>query len=138
MPIKNAPSKPDFVEPAHDDDEFSPAVGATPVEPEPTAVAQGDASEDDDEYEYFRMPNGRLRAVRKLDIQDMNATDVENPNVPQEEFYLHLADGSVERVKNSELPGHAGSNAVHGFYVRENKTYQIVGVYPVETEVKES
>lgn len=50
------------------------------------------------------------------------------------EVYVWLANGDVERVKESDLPGSAGTNALHGHYVKDGKTYQIVAVHPVESE----
>jgi hypothetical protein len=59
---------------------------------------------------------------------------------PQEEpeFYVHLANGDVERVAESDLPGNAGHGAAHGFWEKDNAVHYVTGVYPVETEVKES
>lgn len=97
--------------------------------------------DDDTEYEFVRMPNGSIRPVPKDDIREAPTTSTQDAVVteqkPKEDmhFYVHLADGSVERVKESDLPMPAGSNAVHGFWQREGKLYTVIGVYPVEDNV---
>lgn len=90
----------------------------------------------DENFTFVRMPDGSVRAVRNDAIQNIGAFDstVGNPEIPDEEMYVWLADGSVERVKQSKLPGSAGTNAVNGYYERDNKMHHIVAVYPVETE----
>ena len=90
----------------------------------------------EDEYAYVQMPDGSYRAIRKADIQRINnITDATGkPEIPVQDVYVWLADGSVERVSEDELPGAAGTNAAHGHYVRDGHTFLIVAVYPVETE----
>lgn len=44
--------------------------------------------------------------------------------------YVWLADGSVLRVENDDLP--QGGHQTMGHWQRGDKVYQIVGVYPVE------
>lgn len=97
---------------------------------------------DDTDYVYVTMPNGSTRAIPRSDVQAAQqrdadayaaATTVANTG-PDPEVYVWLADGSVERVKESTLPGGAGTNAVHGYFDRDGHTHHIVGVYPVETE----
>lgn len=60
---------------------------------------------------------------------------VEEEQTPQS--YIWLADGSVERVEDADLPGRAGSNAEWGHWEKDGKVHTIVGVYPVEYEIKE-
>lgn len=55
---------------------------------------------------------------------------------PEPQSYIWLADGSVERVLDEDLPGHAGVGAENGHWERDGKVYQIVAVYPVEIELK--
>lgn len=50
--------------------------------------------------------------------------------------YIWLADGSVERVLDADLPGHAGVGAENGHWEKDGKVFQIVAVYPVEIEPK--
>jgi hypothetical protein len=50
------------------------------------------------------------------------------------ELYAHLSNGEVVRVRESELPGAAGSNALHGYWKQDGKVHHIIGVYPVETD----
>ena|ERR1700733_12598666 len=59
----------------------------------------------------------------------------EDPNaVPQS--YVWLADGSVLRVNNEDLPGASGAANAHGHWQRGNKVYEIVGIHPVEDVVE--
>lgn len=97
----------------------------------------------DDDFEFVRLPSGELRAVRKDQIRDVPMTATQDaqrtaPEKPKEEehFYVHLSDGSVERVKESDVPGHAGMNAPNGFWQRDGKLYMVTGVYPAEVTVK--
>ena len=114
----------------------TPAPVAPPVVAEPPAPAT--------EYEFVRMPDGSIQAVAKADIKDVSeiATATQNiaataaPVKVDQHFYVWLADGSVVRVKESDLPVAAGTNATLGHWQRDNSVYQIVGVYPVEDIVK--
>ena len=98
----------------------------------------------EDVYTFVEMPDGSVRAVRKSEIQKVSEieTATQNitatPEVPKVEaqFYVWLADGSVVRVKESDLPVPAGTNAVNGHWQRDKNVYLIVGVYPVEDIVK--
>ena len=103
------------------------------------------AGDDDDiEYTYVRLPNGSIRAVPKADIEDVPETatqtvpkaamvEVEDPH-----FYAWLANGDVIRVKQSDLPPAAGADAQYGFWQIDDKVFQIVNVFPVESKVKGS
>jgi len=53
-------------------------------------------------------------------------------NVPDAatQSYVWLADGSVLRVKNDDLPQPGHQHLGH--WQRGDKVYQIVGIYPVE------
>jgi len=53
-----------------------------------------------------------------------------------DEFYVHLADGSVERVAEPDLPTVAGSNAPNGHWERDGKVYVVTAIYPAETVVE--
>lgn len=83
-----------------------------------------------------RLADGRLVLVNDADIRDAAAIAEEAANEPEvePEVYLHLADGSVERVKESEIPPHAGTNASLGHFKRDGFVYVVTGVYPVETK----
>jgi hypothetical protein len=124
-----------------------PAVFKAPEPSKTDADAQGDVQAEnqaapetpvEDDFIFVQMPDGKVRAVRKADVQAINAIDNADgtQNEPEGEFYLWLADGSTERVKESKIPGFAGTNAPHGHFERDGKSYQIVGVYPVETDLK--
>jgi len=121
----------------------APSDNESTVDENPPSIADSNEviPDDDIEYEFVRMPNGSIRAVAKDDIREAPATSTQDTVVTQEKpkedvhFYVHLADGSIERVKESDLPTPAGSNAVHGFWQREGKLYTVIGVYPVEDNV---
>lgn len=50
---------------------------------------------------------------------------------PEEQFYVHLADGTVHTVSASELPVSAGSGASMGYYKNdEGVSLLVIGVYP--------
>ena len=94
-------------------------------------------------YTYVRLPSGEVRAIPNDEIRDATVTaksdaaKADNTPEKEDEFYVHLANGDVERVKESDLPPSAGTNAVYGFWQRGMTVFQIVAVYPVEIETKE-
>lgn len=51
--------------------------------------------------------------------------------------YVHLANGTVMRCYDEDLPTASGTNAPQGFWRDGNKLFQVIGVYPVETEVED-
>lgn len=104
-----------------------------------TAVGTVD---EDDEYEYVRV-DGKVRAIRKDQINDAPVTSKQDASaltvaadVPELQFYVHLANGDVERVAESDLPVPAGTNHAQGIWTKDGKAYQVIGVYPVEDNVK--
>jgi hypothetical protein len=94
--------------------------------------------DDSDEYEFVRLPNGKVVPVRKDAIQEVPETSKSDapPTAMVEKvvrhFYVHLANGDVERVAEEDLPIHSGTNAQFGFWQKNNKVYDVIGVYPVE------
>ena len=114
--------------------------------PSPEPVEDAPPVDDTDEYEYVRLPDGELRAVRKSDIRDVEerpATAKQDASALQpataqepQEFYVHLSDGSVERVAEEDLPGAAGASHPLGFWQRNSKVYDVIGVYPVEAKAE--
>lgn len=153
MPLENVPTNPAFIEPTGPDAGNEPTVkpDETVQTPKKTATkaaprkatderAKEDATvkpdSDVDEYAYVQMPDGSYRAIRKNQIQQINAISNADgtPEVPDQDVYVWLADGSVERVSEKELPGSAGTNALNGHFVRDGHTFLIVAVHPVETE----
>lgn len=54
------------------------------------------------------------------------------------EYYVHLADGSVERVAESDLPTAAGADALNGYWQRDGKVYLVIAIHPTETTVKDA
>lgn len=103
----------------------APAFSDTPNKD--TANNRGDApaqtpktAKDDADYQAFL----QWKAAQQTPAQPESDVEV----------YAWLANGDVVRVKQSDLPGTAGTNALHGHYEKDGKTYQIVAVYPVESE----
>jgi hypothetical protein len=91
-------------------------------------------------HSVVRLPDGSLTVVSNEQIKTLNAAAdaaaqaaADEPE-PETEYYVWLADGSVVRVKETDLPGHAGTNALHGFFKRDGFNFVIVGVYPVESK----
>jgi len=107
------------------------------------AIAPADDSDtyNPDDYEYVRI-GGKVRAIPKNVVQDEPETATQNIPATQmvavkdPHFYVHLADGNVIRVKESDLPAAAGTNAAFGHWQIDAKVFQIIGVYPVEDIVK--
>jgi hypothetical protein len=87
-------------------------------------------------HSVVRLADGSLVVVANDEIKSLNAAAAAQPEEPEAEaeYYLWLADGSVERVKESEVPGHAGTNALHGYFKRDGSNFVIVGVYPTESK----
>lgn len=69
---------------------------------------------------------------QKQDLPEVKSTEEDKP-----QSYVHLADGSVIRAYDEDLPGSAGHGNANGFWQRGNKVYHIIGIHPVETEVAE-
>jgi len=109
----------------------------------PDAKAAPKDSPPEEDYVYVTMPDGATRAIPRSVVDASQARNKAalaaagiTSATPAEdaEVYVWLADGSVERVKTSELPGSAGTNAANGHWERDGKVYQVVNVYPVESE----
>lgn len=89
-----------------------------------------------EDYEYWTFPDGSKWAVPKDAIRnssDPNAT-VQAPPAEEPEVYLWLSDCTSVRVKQSQVPLSAGTNAPYGHYVKDGHTFLVVNVWPVETE----
>jgi hypothetical protein len=72
---------------------------------------------------------GRMRAeVAQRDLDRAEADP---------EVYVHLANGDVERTRESNLPGAAGTNAANGYWEKDGKVHYIVGVFPAEADSQE-
>lgn len=120
-------------------------VEAQPAEaPAKINLADDKADDDDfnaDDYEYVRV-GGVVRAIPKSSVQDEPETatqsvpKTETKPVEDPHFYVWLANGEVIRVKESDLPTPAGTNATYGHWQVGDKVYVIVNIVPVETIVK--
>lgn len=108
----------------------------------PAASPAHEEAEDSAGFEFVRLPNGKVVAVAKDSIQEAPETVTQTvpaaAMVPVEDphFYVWLANGDKLRVKQSDLPPAAGTNAQYGYWRTDDKVFLIVGVYPVETIVK--
>jgi len=78
---------------------------------------------------------GRTTAPSEATKSDAPKKDVQEDTQP--EFYLWLNDGRVVRAKEEDLPGPSGAQNVYGHWQIGKKVYDIVNVYPVETELKD-
>lgn len=109
--------------------------GARPV------VGTGEDEFNADDFEYVRV-GGVVRAIPKTAVHDEPETATQAipkaamVEVVDPHFYVWLADGNVIRVKQSDLPAPAGTNALNGHWQIDNKVFLIVGIYPVEDIVK--
>lgn len=121
----------------------TPAPMPAPMEdpaPEPKAtVTEATPTFDTTDWVFVRMPDGSVAPIHKSQIQDAGAFANSGPKpavMPEKEaeFYLHLANGDVVRVKESERPATSGTNAPFGHYSKDDKTYLVIGCYEVETE----
>jgi len=126
-PVQMTPAPPVFTE--------APVTEAFPFNPQPVP---------DTEYEFVQLPTGEIRAIPKSAIRQASVTATQDGPAkvaaepePEEEFYVHLADGQVLRVKKSDTPIGAGTNAFFGHWQIGNKVFVVTGIFPVEVEVKE-
>lgn len=117
-------------------------VGIVPPPPATSTVAESFTGPSVDDYEFVRLPNGVIHPVLKSSIQEVPETATQAipktalVEVVDPHFYVWLANGDVIRVKQSDLPATAGTNAQFGHWQIENKVFQIVNVVPVEDIVK--
>lgn len=131
MAVKTGPpAKPEF---SGDPDEKTDGQA-------PTNTPDAKPEPDFDDFTYVKFPDGHIRAVPNDQImrsgQNGGLQNLEGPapGRDESEVYLHLADGSVEKVKAYDVPPAAGTNYPNGFFVRDGKAYLVVGVYPAETD----
>ena len=73
-------------------------------------------------------------ASSQLSKQDV--PEVAEDEDAENQWYVHLANGEVMRCEEDQLPGGSGTNAPNGHWVKDGKAFQVIGVYPVENEVK--
>lgn len=95
------------------------------------------------EYTFVKMPDGTVKAVPKDEIHDAPApTEVDEAPIqaaapaPDEHFYVHLANGDILRVKESDLPVPAGTNAPNGFWHRNGLVHFVTGIFPAERKME--
>jgi hypothetical protein len=104
--------------------------GTPPVETA-DAPSQNEETNSRDTREVTRdtAPTG----TSKQDLPEVK----EDPNATPQS-YVHLADGTVLRVDDEDIPDGGGNlGAPHGFWQRGNKVYQVIGVFPAESVVEE-
>lgn len=77
-------------------------------------------------------PSGRSVAPTEASKPEQPKAVVQEESKPQS--YVWLADGSVLRANDEDLPGASGAQNPHGHWQKDGKVYEIVGVYPIETE----
>jgi len=81
-------------------------------------------------------PDGRSVAPTETVKQDKPEV-VEDANA-KPQSYVWLADGSVLRVNDEDLPGASGAQCPNGHWQRGNNVYEIAFIFPTESVVKES
>lgn len=99
-----------------------------------SAAQQNAAVDPAPEGVEVRNPDGSTTTVSRDSVKT-KPEPVEEEAEP--ESYVHLANGQVLRLKESDLPGYAGSNAQHGHVTLNGAVHTVIGVYPVETATKE-
>lgn len=108
----------------------SPTVADTPeddVPEEPTVLVKGPKG-------WERIPQSDFDAAIDAQNERMNRVSAPAKPRPESEVYVHLANGEVKKVKESQVPSPAGSNAMNGYFVENGKAHHVIGVYPVETD----
>jgi len=88
-----------------------------------------------DENAGSEVQTGREVAPTETVTQDLPETVEEKNTEPQS--YVHLANGTVLKVNDKDLPTPAGAGAPNGFWQTGNKVHHVIGIYPVETTVGE-
>lgn len=106
------------------------------MQPDTFEVTEAPAEAED--FEFVRMPDGTVRAVHKSAVHETETQDLPDPTtlvVEERHYYVHLGNGDVIRVKESDLPQTAGQDAPNGYWTRGGAAHYVIGVYPVETTV---
>jgi hypothetical protein len=116
--------------------EETPVVDQVDTDPVPEEADTPEWAPVND-YVFVTFPDGKLHAVPRADVEASNAL-TNLPAAPKKaakeaEFYAHLANGDVVRLKASQLPEFAGAQNPHGFHIADGHAHMVVGVYPVET-----
>lgn len=84
--------------------------------------------------------------VVELPRENVAPTEVSKQDLPEQkeqqevkpQSYVHLADGTVLRVNDEDLPVASGTNNTNGYWQKGNKVFHVIGVYPVEITVEEN
>jgi len=115
-----------------EDEDSGYARTARPSTVRPTARPKDSTSETYPPKEWVE-PSTDDAPARKATAKQRKPEPEPEPD--ETEWYVHLADGTVERVAESDLPAHSGAQDPHGFWETDGKVLQVIGVYPVETTV---
>lgn len=113
-----------------------PAIPAVEMVAPPAVVEPVPARVED--FDFVRLPDGQIIAVPKGDVHEAPATMTQNVpatalvEVVDPHNYVWLANGDVIRVKESDLPAPAGTNAPFGYWQLDDKVFLVVNVVPVE------
>lgn len=115
MPVKNppaGPSKPEFIEP----------TDHTPEEPKPV----------DNSNAATEVPRDGAAPTTTTKPDRPDRPEDKEEDKPQS--YVWLANGTVKRCNNEDLPATGGAD--FGHWNESGKVHTIVAVYPVEETVK--
>lgn len=133
-----------FTEPATSGEDPSQSPVAEPVQESAPEAPAMSAEERTAELERLRAElkaRDERDAERELKEIERLRAEVEARDAARlaedPEVYVHLANGDVERAHESDLPGAAGTNALHGYWEKDGSVHHVIGVYPVETKVSE-
>jgi hypothetical protein len=107
----------------------TPFPKATSPAKSSSSPASTETADDGVEYVTITDANGATYRIPKS-MADESRKEKEADKEP--EFYVHLANGDVVTVSESELPTASGSNAVHGYWDIEGVPHLVIAVYPAE------
>jgi hypothetical protein len=122
-----------MTDPAFSDVPATEAQTPPDVKPSPAVAAP-------DGFTFERQADGSVHAVptaataATLDVSDAPKPAAANA-APEAQFYVHLANGEVKRVKETDLPASGGTNAPYGYWQSGRSVILIIGVYPTEDTV---
>jgi len=90
-----------------------------------------------DDVKTKNAPEEMPTAKPPTELSKQDAPVRENEEPEENQFYVHLSDGSVVKCVESDLPVGAGAGNPHGFWQRGNAVFEVIGIYPAETIVKD-
>jgi hypothetical protein len=102
--------------------------------PNATIKPEDQKPDETDKPKVTEVPRENVSPTTMSKPDAPKAKEEDQDNRPQS--YVHLADGSVARCYDEDLPIPGGTGSPHGFWQRGDAVYVIVGIYPVESKVE--